>query len=435
MGLANDMQKLADEILASYKTRADELQQRLKGNDMMVKEVQEMLQGFRNDHQEIVDSIKANARAWKENSKKFRTDMAKDEQDRLKSFKEMMDGINSTISKIQDEVVSIRISTENMLKDFAGAHQEMTKKMQQEFADDKNQRAEWNENRMNSFNDMMQGIHNDMARINNEVAGIFSDVAKFLADADNMMKDFANDHKEMSAELRASLQASLNERKEYTRDLLEGFNKRLAEISAENQAMAKNLRTELDNFRSGLADSDMQRLKDFKVSMGAIQAKVNDIQTFVSNMLGDLKDNRVQASAIWEKLAGAKANIDQQVATSEPVKKAKAKPAAAPPKKEAEAKEKPAPAPEKVEEPKKEAEAKEKPAAAPKKVEEPKKEVALDKKVLDYISKNPNGVKVSDMEEPLGETRMRIGYIGKQLLDEGKVRKVDNLYFPISKKE
>jgi len=397
MGLANEMQKLADDILASYKTRADELQQRLKGNDMMVKEVQEMLQGFRNDHQEIVDSIKANAIAWKANAKNFRADMAKDEQDRLKSFKEMMDDINGTISRIQNEVVSIRVSTENMLKDFSNAHQEMTDKMQQEFTDDKNQRAEWNENRMKSFNNMMQNIHNDMARINNEVAGIFKDVAKFLADADKMMLDFADEHKEMSAELRASLQASLNDRREYTRNLLEGFSKRLAEIGEENRTMAQNLRNELDQFRSGLAESDMQRLKDFKVTMGAIQGKVNEIQTFVNNMLGDLKDNRIQASEIWQKLSEAKARIDREVAAAPPAKKAKAK---------------------------------EKPAPQPEKVEEPKTDVSLDEKVLDFISKHPDGVKVSDMEVPLGETRMRIGYAGKQLLDEGKVRKVDNLYFP-----
>ncbi|MCF8350132.1 MAG: hypothetical protein K9H15_03140 [Bacteroidales bacterium] len=431
MGLANDMQKLADDILASYKTRADELQQRLKGNDMMVKEVQEMLQGFRNDHQEIVDSIKANAKTLKENAKKLRSDMAEEDQERLKSFKTMMDGINGTISRIQDEVVSIRVSTENMLKDFSNAHQEMTSKMQQEFTDDKNQRAEWNENRMESFNNMMQNIHTDMARINNEVAGIFKDVAKFLADADNMMKDFAGEHKEMSAELRANLQASLNDRRKYTKDLLEGFSKRLAEISKENNTMAQNLRNDLDQFRSGLAKSDMQRLKDFKVTMGAIQGKVNEIQTFVNTMLGDLKNNRIQASEIWQKLSEAKAKIDQEAAPAQPAKKAKAKEKAAPapPKKEVVAKEKPVVAP-----PKKEDAIKEKPAQANEKVEPPETEVSLDEKVLDYIAKNPNGVKVSDMEGPLGETRMRIGFIAKQLLDEGKLNKVDNLYFPKTEK-
>jgi hypothetical protein len=38
------------------------------------------------------------------------------------------------------------------------------------------------------------------------------------------------------------------------------------------------------------------------------------------------------------------------------------------------------------------------------------------------------------MEGPVGETRMKIGYVAKKLLDEGKVLKVDNLYFPKPKK-
>ena len=35
------------------------------------------------------------------------------------------------------------------------------------------------------------------------------------------------------------------------------------------------------------------------------------------------------------------------------------------------------------------------------------------------------------MEGPLGETRMKLGYIAKALLDERKVQKVDNVYFPL----
>jgi hypothetical protein len=56
--------------------------------------------------------------------------------------------------------------------------------------------------------------------------------------------------------------------------------------------------------------------------------------------------------------------------------------------------------------------------------------MTLEEKILDYINKHPMGVKVSEMEAPLGETRMKIGYIAKALLEEGKVQKMDNLYFP-----
>ena len=57
--------------------------------------------------------------------------------------------------------------------------------------------------------------------------------------------------------------------------------------------------------------------------------------------------------------------------------------------------------------------------------------MTLEEKVLDYISKHPMGVKISEMEEPLGETRMKLGFIAKALLEEGKVQKMDNVYFPI----
>lgn len=427
MGMANDMQKLADEILASYKVRADELQQRLQDNDLMVKDVQEMLQGFRNDHLEIVASIKANAEALKENAKKLKADMAKDEQDRLNAFKEMMDGIKGTISKIQDEVVSIKISTENMLKDFSTAHNEMTARMQEEFAADKSNRADWNAGRMNSFNEMMQNIHDDMDRIRNEVAGIFDDVAKFLVETDNMMKTFANEHSEMSAELRANLQANLKERKDQTRALLNDFNKRLAEISNENRDMAKKLHDELNKSRKDLAESDIQRLKDFKVTMGAIQGRVNEIQTFVSSFLGNLKNERIQASEIWDKLAEAKANIGKMIHPAPAKKKEapKAEKPAEPAMSEPVAEKKP------VEPANTKTVAEEKPVP-PVTDKAKKKELPLEDRVLDYIAKHPKGIRVSDMEKPLGETRMKIGYTAKQLLDQGKVNKVDNLYFPKS---
>ena len=71
--------------------------------------------------------------------------------------------------------------------------------------------------------------------------------------------------------------------------------------------------------------------------------------------------------------------------------------------------------------------------AAPKPREEPKSIIpmTLDNKVLEYINKHPKGVKISEMEDPLGETRMKLGFIAKALLDEGKVQKVENVYFPL----
>lgn len=55
----------------------------------------------------------------------------------------------------------------------------------------------------------------------------------------------------------------------------------------------------------------------------------------------------------------------------------------------------------------------------------------LEGQVLEYISNRPEGVRVGDMEEPLGANRMRLGVIAKKLYESNKVRKEENLYLPL----
>ena len=50
----------------------------------------------------------------------------------------------------------------------------------------------------------------------------------------------------------------------------------------------------------------------------------------------------------------------------------------------------------------------------------------LEVKVLDYINHHHHGVRISEMEIPLGETRMKLGFIAKNLLYEGKILKLSN---------
>jgi len=57
--------------------------------------------------------------------------------------------------------------------------------------------------------------------------------------------------------------------------------------------------------------------------------------------------------------------------------------------------------------------------------------MTLEEKVLDFINKHPNGLRISEMEQPLGETRMKLGFTAKALLEDEKVQKLENIYFPI----
>jgi len=386
--MAEQMKNLSEEILANYKQRAAEFQQRLKDNAELVKEVQKTLDGFRNDHAEMAATIRANAA-------NLRSNLAQKQKDRLKSFHQLMSGIHGSISEIQSEVAG-------MLKDFSVSHDAMATNLNNELAQDKANRANWNTGRMKEFGSLMKNINTEIVKIQKEVSDVFGYT-------DKLLKKFSKDHDKMSAEMRADLSANLTERVKYTKDLLDQYNKRLAEMS-------KALKADLAKSRKVLSQSDIQRMKDFNVTFTGIQKNVHEIQKFVNTFLGEFSTDRKQAAATWAKLAEAIANLGK-TPTPAPKKAAPVaeKPVAPVVKKEVVAEEKVIVAEPVVEKPK--------PVEVP-------KELTLEEKVLQYINNHKKGVKVADMEEPFGETRMRLGFITKKLLDDGKILKVENAYFP-----
>ena len=411
MGMAKEMKNLSDEILASYKQRAAEFQQRLKNNAEIVKEVQKTLDGFRKDHQEMAATLRANAA-------NLRSTMAQGQKERLTSFQQMMSGIHGSISQIQDEVEGIKISTSDMLKDFSTDHDEMTVKLHKELDQDKANRLNWNTGRMKEFNSLMKGINKEIVKIKKEVGDIFGYT-------DQLLTNFSNEHSDMSAAMRAELKSNLTERVTYTQKLLSQFDKKLAEMSKENQKMAKELKLDLLKSRKELSKSDAQRLKDFNIKFTDIQKRVHEIQKFVNTFLGEFSADRKQAASTWAKLAEAIAKLEQSPQQAPVVKKQ-------------------TPAPEKPAAKKGIVAEKEivvdvavnktEPGVEMPKNVEPHNELTLEEKVLNYINAHKNGVKVTDMEVPLSDNRMRIGFITKKLLDEGLVLKVDNYYYPLANK-
>jgi 5-bromo-4-chloroindolyl phosphate hydrolysis protein len=56
----------------------------------------------------------------------------------------------------------------------------------------------------------------------------------------------------------------------------------------------------------------------------------------------------------------------------------------------------------------------------------------MEEQVEKYINANTNGVKITEMEQTLQQSRLRLGYVTRKLLNEGKVKKVENRYYPVS---
>lgn len=50
-------------------------------------------------------------------------------------------------------------------------------------------------------------------------------------------------------------------------------------------------------------------------------------------------------------------------------------------------------------------------------------------RVLEFISQHVEGVRISDMEKPLNEKRMNLGFVTKHLLEEGKIQKINDCYY------
>ncbi len=422
MGLASEMKNLSEELLASFK-------QRIIENEELVSEVQKTLDGFRNDHQEMAAVLNANAMA-------LRKDLAAGEKERISSFNQLMSNIHHTIASIQKEVVGIQTSTFTMINEFAAERTQMAGELNDFFAAGRADRAEDEKIRIDEFNALMKNINDDIKIINAEVLAIFKNTNELL-------ENFDKQHTNMSAELRAELGKNLAERVEYTRNMLHGFQKRLSEISKENQKMAQKLRKDLANGEASRMNEYKGLLKDIHNSIKAISKEVKGIQKANNNLIGDYSQERSQGAAEWNKMQDTIAQLRKTgvvkpakgAVKAEKKKVVKSEEIAEPVVQIVETAEPlivaaSAPIETQIEFPVETA--KEAPAEvlpkAKAKVEAP---MTLEEKVLDYIGKHPMGVKISEMEQPLGETRMKLGFIAKALLDEGKVQKMDNVYFPI----
>jgi len=106
MGIASDIKTLGEDIVASYDGR-------IKAIGTLVKDTHQMLKGFGAEHKEMADKLEA--------------DLAKGEDDRIKDFKVMMAGIQKEIKEIETYVAK-------MLKEFHGAHADMSEELKKELA-------------------------------------------------------------------------------------------------------------------------------------------------------------------------------------------------------------------------------------------------------------------------------------------------------------
>lgn len=384
MGLATEMKKLSNDILFSFN-------QRVKENEELVNDVQNTLDQFQKDHQEMAAILTANAKA-------LRQDLATGEEERLNSYNDLMIGVRNKIAIIKTEVAAIQTSALSMINEFGVERKQMASELDEFF-------AQVSADRKEEFDALMKGINDD--------------VIDLFKSTDEMLKNFDKEHLDMSVELRSDLSKNMAENVEYTRILLNGFRKRLSEISEENQKMAQQLQKDLAKGEVDRLSVYNNVMKGMRIAIKEISKEVMVLQKASSMLISNYALDRSQGLVEWNKLQDTIAQLKKR-RVDKPVIEIATKP------------EKqdtifvPVTHDSKVDvikqnhiqdDPKEET----KPVSA----------VSLEDKVLDYINQHRTGVKISEMEGPLGETRMKLGFIAKVLLEEGKVQKIENVYYPL----
>ncbi|MEI7706753.1 MAG: hypothetical protein WCI90_00675 [Chlorobium sp.] len=384
MGLSNEMKNLSEEILDSFKGR-------VKDNADLVASVGNKLHQFRSEQQQTAKKIQANAAELKD-------DLAVAEKDRLKKYNQLIGSIQSDIKSIEKDVKSSKSSTKGLMQDFSKARKIMSSDLDKFFSEENKSRAENEQSRMSDYQLYIE-------KLSEEVSSIFNYT-------NEMLEKFASEHKEMSAELSEELSKNKKERFEHTHALIKSIQSRLAEISSENVDAARKLKNNLNH-------GETERLKEYNALFDRISSEITEMSKSTATLLDNFSKDRSKGAEHWkemqDKIAAIRSN--KQEASPKKAEKVVEKDeikAAVVVKKELPVIE-------------------EKPQLLP--VEKPKvsEESTLEDKILIYINNHPQGVKVSDMEEPLHETRMKIGFAAKCLLDAAKVSKVENLYYPITK--
>ena len=338
-------------------------------------------------------------------------------EDILASFKQRIRENEELVNDVQKTLDGFRKDHQEMAaalrsgldKDEKNRLKEADILMKEMIKDRKNMAAALRSGLDNDEKNRMKEFVALMKSINEDISGIFTYTHDLLVKSEaERLQEFAILIKSINEEVLRIFS--------YTHDMLAKFDKEHMEMSVE--------------LRKGLDKGEVERLKEFNVVMKGICNDVKNLKKAVAGLLGDYAQDRGEASAAWKKMSDILAQLRKTGVVTPPKEVVR----------KAEKKEVKMEIPVKAEKETPVEEVKEIPVKAVKETPvkaEPKPVVlmTLEEKILDFINNHPEGVRISEMEEPLGKTRMKLGFIAKNLLNEGKVLKIETIYYPKTKIE
>ena len=268
MAIANDIEKLCEDIIGSYDVRikalgqsAADVKKTLKGFKIdrgkmkaeqakelgdfvtgLTTDVGNMLGIFQSDHKVMADDLEKNFAKSKE-------ERLKSEAERIKSFKAIMGGIQKDVRDIQTYV-------KKQLLEFNTAHSDMSEK-------------QWKE----------------LSQFANQIAN----------KTKNMLANFEKEHKAMAADLRKNLADSKEERLKSEAERIKSFKAAMDGIKKDVKDIETYIRDYLREFNKSHSDMSAKQKQDLSVFM-------NNLVSNTGNLLKEFSEDNKKMAASWRKM-------------------------------------------------------------------------------------------------------------------------------------
>lgn len=290
------------------------------------------------------------------------------------------------ISEIREEANQTRGEAGSLIKSFGASRKETGHQLRRELVQDKAHRK--------------------------------SEAMAIIGEAQNILRGFETSRKESSTKVRKDLSRGTAERRSEVRETLEDAQKLVKGYRTSRQKLSSKLRKELNQSRTK-AKSDVEEL------LGNAQSLVEDFQTSRkeagSKLRRDLAQNRANRESDVNEMSDSfrRARSDvradlteagaawQELASTMRTKRAR------------------------VEMPSKAAVAEEEIAEVPVAEEE---SPDLETKLLTAVDGHPEGITLSQVADSLGVAPIVLGRASRSLLEKGKIRKEEKIYFPVTSK-
>jgi len=282
------------------------------------------------------------------------------------------------IEQLKKETEETLKSSRDLLKNFQNVHKKMSLEQRENL-------SKYKENLEGGVKEMLKGFRLSLEKIGSDLRKDLAkgverrkaEVSKTLEDTQKMMNEFKISRIQMSKELKESLTTGVERRKAEVSKTLDDTKKMMDDFKVSHSQMSKELKKNLTKSNQGIKSEVSRMLNDFRSTQDKLRADLEKASLSWQQTASTLQEKRSGVKPIPEVL-------EKKIIKEKLPKKTKI-------------------------------------------VEE----LSDKEQVLMLIRKHPEGIKLTEIGASLEKDWRWYIVTVKELMEENKIRKEENLYYPI----